>query len=60
MINDARLYLNLSKCEVIDIKNNKTILTGHRQGNIYIFDLNDLSSYEIECFAVMKGDKILL
>ena len=55
--NDARLYFKSSKCEVIDIKNNKIILIGHRQCNIYIFDLNDLSSCEIECLAAMNSDE---
>ena len=44
------------KCEVIDINTNKTILIGHRQGNIYMFDLNDLSC-EIECLAAMNSDE---
>ena len=45
------------KCDVIDINRNKTILTRHRQGNIYNFYLNNLSSCKVECIAVINSDE---
>ena len=53
----CKVIFESSKCEVIDNKNNKIILIGHRQDNIYIFDLNDLFFCEIEYFATMNSDK---
>ena len=52
----CNVVFEYSKCEVINITNNKTILIRHRQANIYIFDLNDLSC-EIECLVAMNSDK---
>ena len=51
-----KVVFESSKYEVININSNKTILTGHRQGNIYIFDLNDLSSCKVECLVVINSD----
>ena len=39
------------------INRNKIILTGHRQDNIYMFDLNDLSSCKVECLVAMNSDE---
>ena len=57
MTKGCKVVFESSKCEVIDIKYNKIIFIGHRQGNIYMFDLNDLSSCEIECIAAMNSNK---
>ena len=53
----CKIIFESSKYEVIDIKDNKTILTRYRQDNIYIFNLNDLSSCEIEYLAAMNSDE---
>ena len=53
----CKIFFESSKCEVIDINNNKTILTGNRQDNIYIFYLNDLSSCKVKCLAAMNSDE---
>ena len=52
----CNIVFESSKCEVIDI-NNKTILTKYRQGNIYMFDINDLCFCKIECLAAMNSDE---
>ena len=53
----CKVVFESSNCEVIDINRNKTILTGHKLGNIYIFDLNDLSSCKVKCLAAMNTDE---
>ena len=53
----CKVVFESSKREVIYVNSNKTILTGYRQGNIYIFDLNDLSSCKVEYLAAMNSDE---
>ena len=43
-------------CHVIDVKTNKIIVFGHRQGNVYVVCLNDLSSSNV-CLMTKKEDK---
>ena len=54
----CKVVFEPSKCGVIDINNGKTILIGYRQGNIYMFDLNDLASCKVECLAAIIVMKV--
>ena len=53
----CKVVFESSKCDVTDINSDKTILTGYIQGNIYTFDLNDLSFCNIECLTAMNSDE---
>ena len=44
VIKGFKVIFECLNCHVIDVKTNKIIFSGHRQGNIYVVYLNDLSS----------------
>ena len=42
-------------CQVVNVKTNKIVFVGHREGNVYIVHLDDLSSQNV-CFVANNDD----
>ncbi len=51
-----RVIFEALVCQVIDIVSNQTKFIGRRQGNVYVIDLNDLSSFNVKCLMATNKD----
>ena len=51
-----KVIFECMSCQVIDINTNKLILIGHRQGNVYVVYLDDLSSSTV-CLMSKNEDE---
>ena len=51
-----KIIFECMNCHVIDVKTNKVIFIGHRQGNVYVVYLNELSFSNV-CLMAKKEDE---
>ena len=49
-----KVIFESSKCYVVNTLDGNTALTGMRQGNIYVFNLNDLSASTLKCLSIVN------
>ena len=51
-----KVIFECMSCQVIDIKTNKLVFIGHRQGNVYVVYLDNMSSNNV-CLMAKKEDE---
>ena len=56
MIKSHKVIFESMSCQVINVKTNKLVFIGHRQGNVYVVYLDNMSSNNA-CLMAKKEDE---